>query len=84
MGSFITDLKNSFNKGNIYIQFIYINVGVFIVTSLLGDFMDAVQPEWSICASIFGTAGLDVAVCQAALVFADLYVHACRHFAFAV
>ena len=27
MGSFITDLKNSFNKGNIYIQFIYINVG---------------------------------------------------------
>jgi membrane associated rhomboid family serine protease len=36
MGSFITDLKNSFNKGNIYIQFIYINVGVFIVTSLLG------------------------------------------------
>ena len=43
-----------------------------------------IQPEWSICASIFGTAGLDVAVCQAALVFADLYVHACRHFAFAV
>jgi hypothetical protein len=46
--------------------------------------MDAVQPEWSICASIFGTAGLDVAVCQAALVFADLYVHARRYFAFAV
>ena len=36
MGSFITDLKNSFNKGNIYIQFIYINAGEFIVTSLLG------------------------------------------------
>lgn len=36
MGSFITDLKNSFNKGNIYIQFIYINVGVFVATSLLG------------------------------------------------
>ena len=31
MGSFITDLKNSFNKGNIYIQFIYINVGVFAI-----------------------------------------------------
>ena len=43
-----------------------------------------IQPEWSICASIFGTAGLDVAVCQAALVFADLYVHARRYFAFAV
>lgn len=36
MGSFITDLKNSFNRGNIYIQFIYINVGVFVVTSLFG------------------------------------------------
>lgn len=36
MGSFITDLKNGFNRGNIYIQFIYINVGVFVVTSLLG------------------------------------------------
>lgn len=36
MGSFIIDLKNSFNKGNIYIQFIYINVGVFIVIFLLG------------------------------------------------
>lgn len=36
MGSFITDLKNSFNRGNIYIQFIYINVGVFVLTSLLG------------------------------------------------
>lgn len=36
MGSFITDLKNGFKRGNIYIQFIYINVGVFVVTSLLG------------------------------------------------
>lgn len=36
MGSLITDLKNSFNKGSIYIQFIYVNAGVFIVTSLLG------------------------------------------------
>lgn len=36
MGSFINDLKSGFNRGNIYIQFIYINVGVFVVTSLLG------------------------------------------------
>lgn len=36
MGSFITDLKNGFHRGNIYIQFIYINVGVFVATSLLG------------------------------------------------
>lgn len=35
MDSFITDLKNKFNRGNIYVQFIYINVGVFIITALL-------------------------------------------------
>lgn len=36
MGSFITDLRNGFNRGNIYIRFIYINVGVFVATTLLG------------------------------------------------
>lgn len=35
MGHFITDLKNSFKRGNIYIQFIYVNVGIFILTSLI-------------------------------------------------
>ncbi len=34
MGRTITNLKNSFKQGNIYIQLIYINVGVFILTSL--------------------------------------------------
>ena len=32
--SFITDLKEKFQRGNIYIQLIYINVGVFIITTL--------------------------------------------------
>lgn len=35
MGSFISDLKNGFNRGNISLQFIYINVGVFVVFTLL-------------------------------------------------
>ncbi len=35
MGSFITDLKQNFRRGNICVQFIYINVGVFVVASLL-------------------------------------------------
>ena len=35
MGSFISDLKNGFNRGNINLQFIYINVGVFVVTALI-------------------------------------------------
>ena len=34
MGTILTDLKESFRKGNIYIQLIYINVGIFIITTL--------------------------------------------------
>ena len=36
MATVITDLKESFRRGNIYIQLIYINVGVFIFTTLTG------------------------------------------------
>ncbi len=35
MGHIISDLKENFKRGNIYIQLIYINTGVFIATSLL-------------------------------------------------
>ncbi|ADV42942.1 rhomboid family intramembrane serine protease [Bacteroides helcogenes] len=34
MATIITDLKETFRKGNIYIQLIYINVGAFILTTL--------------------------------------------------
>lgn len=36
MAGFITDLKQNFQRGTIALQFIYINVGVFVVTSFLG------------------------------------------------
>jgi membrane associated rhomboid family serine protease len=39
MGHIITDLKENFKRGNIYIQLIYINGGVFIFTSLLMIFL---------------------------------------------
>ena len=39
MGSFISDFKNSFNRGSINLQFIYINVGVFVVTTLVSVFL---------------------------------------------
>lgn len=39
MGSFFTDLKNGFNRGNISLQFIYINVGIFVVTTLVSVFL---------------------------------------------
>ena len=43
MGNFISDLKNSFNRGNISLQFIYINVGIFVVTTLISVFLTLFQ-----------------------------------------
>lgn len=39
MGNFISDLKTRFNQGSISLQFIYINVGVFVVTTLVSVFL---------------------------------------------
>ncbi len=39
MADFITDIKNSFNRGSISLQFIYINIGVFILTTLVSVFL---------------------------------------------
>lgn len=39
MGNFISDLKTRFHRGNISLQFIYINVGVFVVTTLVSVFL---------------------------------------------
>ena len=39
MGHIIADLKESFRKGNIYIQLIFINVAVFVATSLVTIFL---------------------------------------------
>ncbi len=38
MAGIVTDLKNLFKRGNIALQFIYINVGVYIVATLLKVF----------------------------------------------
>lgn len=35
MAHIITDLKEAFRKGNVFIQLIYINIGVFVVTTLV-------------------------------------------------
>jgi len=39
MGSFISDLKQNFRRGNISLQFIYINVGIFVVTTFISVFL---------------------------------------------
>mgnify|MGYP001657053282 FL=1 len=35
MGHIITDLKEAFRRGNVFIQLIYINVGIFVATALI-------------------------------------------------
>ena len=39
MTSFISDLKSRFHRGDINVQLIYINVGVFVVTTLVSVFL---------------------------------------------
>ena len=39
MGNFISDLKNKFNRGNISLQLIYINVGIYVATTLVSVFL---------------------------------------------
>lgn len=39
MGHLITDLKEAFRKGNIFIQLIYINVGIFVIGTLISVFL---------------------------------------------
>lgn len=38
MGDILTGLKNTFRRGNIFIQLIYINVAVFLLTALISVF----------------------------------------------
>ena len=52
MGHIITDLKEAFRRGNVYIQLIFINVGVFVITTLIGIYCSCstgVPPVSSSC-----------------------------------
>jgi Uncharacterized membrane protein (homolog of Drosophila rhomboid) len=39
MGHIIADLKETFRRGNIFIQLIYINVGIFVIGTLINVFL---------------------------------------------
>ena len=43
MGHIITDLKETFIRGNIFIQLIYINVSIFIIGTLINVFLQLFQ-----------------------------------------
>lgn len=43
MGHIITDLKETFRRGNIFIQLIYINVAIFVIGTLVNVFLQLFQ-----------------------------------------
>lgn len=45
MGHIITDLKETFRRGNIFIQLIYINVGIFVIGTLINVFLQLFRYE---------------------------------------
>lgn len=53
MKHFIIDLKEGFKRGNVFIQLIYINVGVFIITTLTNVFLQLFSKD-EIRESTFG------------------------------
>lgn len=55
MGHILTDLKETFRRGNIYIQLIYINVGIFVIGTLVNVFLQLFKYH---AADIFGIFAL--------------------------
>ena len=58
MGHIITDLKETFRRGNIFIQLIYINVSIFIIGTLINVFLQLFQHS---IPDIFGIFALPAA-----------------------
>ena len=55
MGHIIADLKETFRRGNIFIQLIYINVGIFLIGTLINVFLRLFEVSTS---DIFGIFAL--------------------------
>ena len=56
MGHIIADLKETFRRGNIFIQLIYINVGIFLIGTLINVFLrlfEVFLQGWMACLPSF-------------------------------
>lgn len=77
MGHIIADLKESFRKGNIFIQLIFINVAVFVATSLVTIFLQLFNRS---AANIFDMLALPASfprfVTQPWSLFTYMFMHA--------
>ena len=78
MGHIIADLKETFRRGNIFIQLIYINVGIFLIGTLINVFLRLFEVSTP---DIFGIFALPASFIgySSAVVVIYLYVYACRY-----
>ncbi len=79
MGHIIADLKETFRRGNIFIQLIYINVGIFLIGTLINVFLRLFEVSTP---DIFGyicLTGILYRIYSSAVVVIYLYVYACRY-----
>ncbi len=78
MATIITDLKETFRRGNIYIQLIYINVAVFILTTLTEVMFQLFNRSIAGVYSNGWNCRHQSSLHPATMVTTDIYVHACR------
>ena len=77
MGHIIADLKETFRRGNIFIQLIYINVGIFLIGTLINVFLRLFEVNTP---DIFGIFALPASfigfIHQPWSLFTDMFMHA--------
>ena len=84
MGHIIADLKETFRRGNIFIQLIYINVGIFVIGTLIHVFLRLFEVN---TLDIFNIFALPASLCRvypSTVVVVYLYVYACRYSAHSI
>ncbi len=84
MGHIITDLKETFRRGNIFIQLIYINVSIFIIGTLINVFLATISAQYTRYIRHIRFTGFLYSVLSSTMVDYHLYVHARRSSAYPI
>ena len=81
MGHIIADLKETFRRGNTFIRLIYINVGIFVIGTLISVVLQLFNLS---AAGIFDLFALPASLHRFIMVITYLHVYACRFPAYLV
>ncbi len=76
MGHIITDLKERFNKGNIAIQLIFINVGVFVIVTLINIFLQLFNRSFAFAEYLSLPASFPRFITQPWSILTYMFMHA--------